>query len=171
MIYVIETLEENCLLLLEGAGKRRVLKYTRALCSSWQSLPSGETVLPELRILQIPLTSHVGEGKYAPPDSSSYFILLLKVRGEGMTSISEIHSPGAKTHQKTEMRPNHMTLECFPLLHTVHHICCWLLLSSIWLLWPHGLQPTRLFSPWEFPGRNTGGGCHFLLQGILLTQG
>ena len=25
--------------------------------------------------------------------------------------------------------------------------------------------------PWKFPGKNTGGGCHFLLQGIFLTQG
>ena len=23
-------------------------------------------------------------------------------------------------------------------------------------LWPHGLQPTRLFCPWNFPGKNTG---------------
>ena len=27
------------------------------------------------------------------------------------------------------------------------------------------------FSPWNSPGKNTGVGCHFLLQGILLTQG
>ena len=25
--------------------------------------------------------------------------------------------------------------------------------------------------PWDFPGKNTGMGCHFLLQGIFLTQG
>ena len=25
--------------------------------------------------------------------------------------------------------------------------------------------------PWEFPGKNTGVGCHFLLQGLFLTQG
>ena len=30
---------------------------------------------------------------------------------------------------------------------------------------PHGLQPTRLLCPWDFPGKNTGVGCHFLLQG------
>ena len=30
---------------------------------------------------------------------------------------------------------------------------------------PHGLQPTRLLCPWNFPGKNTGVGCHFLLQG------
>ena len=29
----------------------------------------------------------------------------------------------------------------------------------------------RLLCPWDFPGRNTGVACHFLLQGIFLTQG
>ena len=38
-------------------------------------------------------------------------------------------------------------------------------------LWSHGLQTTKLLCPWDFPGKNTGVGCHFLLQGILLTQG
>ena len=36
---------------------------------------------------------------------------------------------------------------------------------------PHGLQPTRLFCPWDSPGKNTGVGCHTLLQGIFPTQG
>ena len=29
---------------------------------------------------------------------------------------------------------------------------------------PHKRQPTRLFHPWDSPGKNTGVGCHFLLQ-------
>ena len=37
-------------------------------------------------------------------------------------------------------------------------------------LQPCGLQPTRLLCPWDFPGKNTGVGCHPLLQGIFLTQ-
>ena len=36
---------------------------------------------------------------------------------------------------------------------------------------PHGLQPTRLLCPWDFPGKDTGVGCHFLLQWIFPTQG
>ena len=36
---------------------------------------------------------------------------------------------------------------------------------------PPGLKPTRLLCPWNFPGKNTGMGCHFLLQGIFLNQG
>ena len=35
---------------------------------------------------------------------------------------------------------------------------------------PHELLPTRFLCPWNFPGKNTGLSCHFLLQGILLTQ-
>ena len=31
-------------------------------------------------------------------------------------------------------------------------------------LQPHRLQPARLLCPWDFPGKNTGVGCHFLLQ-------
>ena len=33
-------------------------------------------------------------------------------------------------------------------------------------LQPHGLQPTRPLCPWDFPGKKTGVGCHFLLQGM-----
>src|SRR5574341_1416000 len=29
---------------------------------------------------------------------------------------------------------------------------------------PHRQQPTRLSRPWDSPGKNTGVGCHFLLQ-------
>jgi len=38
-------------------------------------------------------------------------------------------------------------------------------------LQPHGLQPARLLHPWDFPGKNTGVGCHFLLQRIFPTHG
>ena len=33
---------------------------------------------------------------------------------------------------------------------------------------PHGLQPTRLLRPWNFPGKSTGMGCHCLLQTLTL---
>ena len=31
-------------------------------------------------------------------------------------------------------------------------------------VWPHRQKPTRLPRPWDSPGKNTGVGCHFLLQ-------
>ena len=36
---------------------------------------------------------------------------------------------------------------------------------------PHGLWAALLSSPWNFPGKNTGVGCCFLLQDIFPTQG
>ena len=35
------------------------------------------------------------------------------------------------------------------------------LVSDSWR--PHGLQPTRLLRPWDFPGKSAGAGCHCLL--------
>ena len=50
--------------------------------------------------------------------------------------------------------------------------CCFCLVakSCLTLLWRHGLKPIRLLCPWDFPGKNTRVGCHFLLQGIFPTQ-
>ena len=36
---------------------------------------------------------------------------------------------------------------------------------------PYGLWPIRFLCPWDFPGKNTGVGCHFLLQRSFSTQG
>jgi len=44
--------------------------------------------------------------------------------------------------------------------------CCCSLVASVMSnsVRPHRRQPTRLPSPWDSPGKNTGVGCHFLLQ-------
>ena len=36
---------------------------------------------------------------------------------------------------------------------------------------PCGLRPTRFLWPWDFPGKNAGVGCHFLLLRIFPAQG
>ena len=36
---------------------------------------------------------------------------------------------------------------------------------------PRTVACTKLLLPWDFPGKGTGVGCHFLLQGIFPTQG
>ena len=42
--------------------------------------------------------------------------------------------------------------------------CCCEVISVVSdSVWPHR-QPTRLPRPWDSPGKNTGVGCHFLLQ-------
>ena len=35
---------------------------------------------------------------------------------------------------------------------------------------PHRWQPTRLCCPWDSPGKNTGVGCHFLLQCVKVKS-
>ena len=50
------------------------------------------------------------------------------------------------------------------------HVCA-LSLRTCLTLQPHGLKPARLFCPWDSPGKNTGGGCHALLQGNLPDPG
>ena len=35
---------------------------------------------------------------------------------------------------------------------------------------PHRQQPTRLPRPWDSPGKNTGVGCHFLLQRMKMKS-
>ena len=54
--------------------------------------------------------------------------------------------------------------------------CCCVVVQSLnrvtsCSLRPHGLWPTRLLCPWDFPSKNTGEGSHFLLQGVFWTQG
>ena len=39
------------------------------------------------------------------------------------------------------------------------------------LFWTPGAVPARLLCPWDFPGENTGVGCHSLLQGLFPAQG
>ena len=42
--------------------------------------------------------------------------------------------------------------------------CCCVALVLSDSVQPHRRQPTRLRHPWGSPGKNTGVGCHFLLQ-------
>ena len=49
--------------------------------------------------------------------------------------------------------------------------CCLYANSYTTVLQPHGLWPTRLLCPWDFPGKNSGMGGHFLFQGLFPSQG
>ena len=88
----------------------------------------------------------------------------------------------------TFARPDHLSLPQLPTCYLPVTIRRALLLEgmrplAVWVrscvlscslvfdsLWPHRPQPTRFFCPWDFPGKNTRVGCHFLLQGLFLTQ-
>ena len=80
----------------------------------------------------------------------------------------------------TSLSVRHQLVSFQQILGGSAHSCTWAISNSLSLLFscsvmssslrPHGLQAARLLCPWDFPGKNTGVGCHFLLQGIFPTQ-
>ena len=75
-----------------------------------------------------------------------------------------------KNHKSfpTQALSNRISCDDRNVLYLYLYLCCGggLVGSCVQLfLRPHGLQPLRLLCPWDFPGKNTGVGCHFLLQG------
>ena len=54
-------------------------------------------------------------------------------------------------------------LQCIFL---IHYVIFLVVRSCHTLLQRHGAWPARLLCPWDFPGKNTGVGCHSFLQGI-----
>ena len=49
--------------------------------------------------------------------------------------------------------------------------CCCAVLSHVRLFVTPWTVHAKFICPWDFPGKNTGVGCHSLLQGIFSTQG
>ena len=74
------------------------------------------------------------------------------------------HVPGICPKWFMTVKPWERQTEC---------VCAWVCmhLAVSNYLRPHGREPTRLLCPWDFPGKNTGVGSHFLLHGIFPTQG
>ena len=79
----------------------------------------------------------------------------------------------AKTDFSTKHFNSKLKLKCVKREHMLKSVRCCFVVDKLCptLLWPCGLQPARLLCPWDSPGKNTRVGCHFLLQGIFLTQG
>ena len=58
------------------------------------------------------------------------------------------------------------------VVHICNEICsyCFFAKLCLTLLRPQQLQLARILCPCDFPGKNTGVCCHFLLHGMFLTQ-
>ena len=61
-----------------------------------------------------------------------------------------------------------LLLTCLVIHHSTQHTCS-VCKSCLTLLQPHGLEPTRLLCPWDFPDKNTRVCCHSLLQEMFPT--
>ena len=68
---------------------------------------------------------------------------------------------------QADVTPTLMTKKKMPKAAMCYAVLSHLVTSDS--LWPHGLQPARLLYG-DSPGKNTGVGCHALLQGISPTQ-
>ena len=80
------------------------------------------------------------------------------MRTEFLSNSTELHSLcGVQRLGYCNMVYPVKVLFVFVVSHSVRTNC----------LQPHGLQPSRLLCPWNSPGKNTGVGCHFLLQGVF----
>ena len=73
------------------------------------------------------------------------------------------------------MSPSHSCCfdqDCRSLAHKLKELMCVCVCSVVSdSLQPQGLKPALFLCLWNFPGKNTGVGCHFLHQGIFPTQG
>ena len=91
-------------------------------------------------------------------------VLLCLDAGQGLSKA--VYHSGVNS---SAGRPRESEAVCTMCLARAQHVLSCSVMSSS--LQPPGLQPTRLFCPWDYPSKNIGIGCHFLLQGIFLTHG
>ena len=110
------------------------------------------------------------QAKGAPCRGLSGWWLCVRVCVGGVGSIpgggARIPRAAACSQSKTQWQVQNT----MPTTH-IHCVCvvsCSVMPDS---LRPSGLQPAKLFCPWDFSSKNTGVGCHFLLQGLFLTRG
>ena len=127
---------------------------------------------------------------YPPPptrQAACIFQMNLKVsascmKSRGLHWMAELHNPWSFMLTEKQERDFKITWRAQSLMHsfclsilrqpnTVFRLsdmtmCCYCWVASVVSdsVRPHRRQPTRLLRPWDSPGKNTGVGCHFLLQ-------
>ena len=124
------------------------LKYSSAVCYSFNS----RSFTSFLRILLcLSYSDAVSSGVFTVPTPYSSFVSVRLLTSCILRRIAILGLPLSRSAN--------------------FFCCCFLLLfSRVPLLRPHELWPTRLLCPWHSPGKRTAVSCHFLLQGIFLTQ-
>ena len=116
------------------------------------------------------------------PLCSSWFTSSLSPPFPHLPQTTRVLGPSIHTFSHSTVISYSNLLNISPHLNTLVlvHLCSQALPSSCVhaclviqsdSLQPYRLQPARFFCPWDFPGKNTGVGCHVLLQGIFPTQG
>ena len=80
------------------------------------------------------------------------------IREGQICTLNQSHGRPLPVNQPPQQPPQNNSLQS-------GHCCCCSVTSVLSnSVQPHRQQPTRLPRPWDSPGKNTGVGCHFLLQ-------
>ena len=94
-------------------------------------------------------------------------VLLAECQARALSTIPDCYCVAKSLRDRSVVLKNHRPAS-FLTWH-FNTLCTLSCLIMSYSLWPHGLQPISLLCPWNFPGKNNGVGCRFLLQGICST--
>ena len=87
------------------------------------------------------------------------------VRTRGLSATRRAAARGSRAPPTAAGRPQR-PLPDKPACSRLLGCCCCVASVVTDSVRPHRRQPTRLPRPWDSPGKNTGVGCHFLLQRV-----
>ena len=90
------------------------------------------------------------------------------VEGTKVAGLASQRFPHSSVEMSGDWNPNPWALPCQSVC-----VCVCVLSHSVVSdsLQSYALYLSSLLCPWNFPGKNTGVGCYFLLQGIFPAQG
>ena len=110
---------------------------------------------------RIMLREHTGHSKHPLPTTQEKTVHVYITRWSTLKSdwLYSLQPKMEKLYTVSKKRPGADCGSDHELL-----IATVLVTQSCPTLQPHGLQPTRLLCPWDFPGKDTGMGCHCLLR-------
>ena len=104
---------------------------------------------------------------FTPPGSSLDKGTIISYLGDSNSLLIGLFAPKCSFSTFPTIWPDWS----FQIVNVIKSFACCSLTHVRLFCNPHGLQPTRLFCPWNFRSKNTGVGCHFLFQGVFPTQG
>ena len=126
-----------------AAAAAKSLQSCPTLCDPMDSSPQGSPVpgILQARTLEWVAISFSNAWEW-------------KVKGKSLSHVRLLATPWTAAHQAQPLFPQR-----------------WQVLSRVWFSATPRTVAARLLCPWDSSGKNTGVGCHALLQGIFPTQG
>ena len=162
-----------CTIALISQASKVMLKFSKSgFSNTWTvSFQMFKLVLEKTEEPEIKLPTSIGSLKKQESSrktSTSALLTMLKPLTVWITTnCVSFRESWTQTHIDPRSLPPWLEVRIFysPLITWLYSLCCCQVTSVVSdSVWPHRRQPTRLPRPWDSPGKNTGVGCHFLLQ-------